>query len=181
MGILSRIFGRQRTDVRDAERVYAALLRQSRNVQFYGEGHVPDTYDGRVDCLTFHMSAVMYRLSELGENGERLSQSIFDVMVDDFDIALREEGLTDTGVSKRIKPIIGHFYARLKDYTESLNDEQATTRLMKTLRSGAMSGCNPEFAEAMSLYLIDFYSSLNRLSLGEIAQAKFEFPSLNQY
>ena len=50
----------------------------------------------------------------------RLSQALYDVMIADFDVALREEGLSDTGVARRIKPLAKMFFSRAKAYADVL-------------------------------------------------------------
>ena len=178
MGILSRIFGKDRPEFKDAERVYAACLKKSRTPEFYGEGKMPDTYEGRVDCLTLHMAPVMKRLNMIDENGKKLSQTIFDAMVDDFDIALRGEGLTDTGVSRRIKPIVAHFYARLKAYNESFGSDNPAAELENALRAGQLSDANKDFVSSLSTYIMSLENTLSEKNVGDIAQVNFEFPEL---
>jgi len=112
MGIFSKLLGRKDPAIEDASRIYSKLMSQSRHPDFYGEGKAPDNYDGRIDVLTLHISAVLETLMKHGQQGERLSQAIFDVMRDDFEVAMREEGLSDTGIKRRIKPMMQLFYTR---------------------------------------------------------------------
>ena len=122
MGLFSKLFGRNRADMKDAALIYQKSMSQSRQPMFYAAGLFMDNYDGRIDCLTFHLTIIMKRLREFGENGTILSQSIFDTLRDDFEVALREEGLSDKGVAKRIKPMVQLFYDRLKAYDAALEE-----------------------------------------------------------
>ena len=106
MGFFSKLLGRKDAAIEDAGRIYSALMRQARQAAFYGKGKAPYNYDGRIDVLTLHIAVVLEVLSKHGQQGERLSQAIFDVMRDDFEIAMREEGLSDTGIKRRIKPCL---------------------------------------------------------------------------
>lgn len=178
MGILARIFGKERPEFKDAERVYAACLKMSRTPEFYGEGKMPDTYEGRVDCLTLHMAPIMRRLNVTDENGKKLSQAIFDAMVDDFDIALRGEGLTDTGVSRRIKPIVAHFYSRLKVYNESFGNDNPTAELENALRAGELSEADTDYISRLTTYIMELEKTLGDKNVGDIARMNFEFPEL---
>ncbi|MGJ8564114.1 MAG: ubiquinol-cytochrome C chaperone family protein [Alphaproteobacteria bacterium] len=176
MGMLSRIFGKARPQVRDATRLYERLMAQSRQPEFYGEGNMPDSYDGRVEVLTLHMSFVMKALSTHGESGKRLSQALFDTMVDDFDIALREEGLTDSGVKRRIKPIVSLFYARLRAFTDS----QDVNALQEAISKGHAKKIETESLDTFSYKLAQYASTydvhLSGQTLADLAQAKFKFP-----
>jgi len=182
MGFLSRIFGGQPAQILDAERIYQTLLKQSRSTEFYGAGRVPDTYDGRVDFLTLHLAPVFqvlrkYEDSSHSKNGVLLSQAIFDVMRDDFDIALREEGLSDKGVSRRIKPIIELFYTRLKVYDDALTETDSLGAFQTALAAGLLKDSPKAFIDHIAQYTLDFSARLQGRSLSDIAKAKFEFNS----
>jgi cytochrome b pre-mRNA-processing protein 3 len=182
MGIFSRIFGRSDNAKRDAEVLYRALMRQARNTEFYGEGRFPDNYDGRIDVLTLHVAPVFEALRRFDDNGERLSQAIFDYMKDDFEIALREEGLSDTGVAKRIKPMIRLFYTRVKAYSEAF-EGGSVSDVAAALYSGSEETENislsPQFRERLDTYVAGFRKVLATQALGGIAKTEFKCPPLN--
>ncbi len=172
MGVFSKIFGRNRADQKDAMRIYRAVMEQSRRPEFFGDGRFPDNYDGRIDLLTLNLSVIMKRLRDFGDNGKLLSQAIYDNMRDDFEISLREEGLSDTGVAKRIKPMIRLFYDRLKTYDSAIGTDEFSDVISEKL------GLEPvaSFVSPLSAYVDHFFKHLQSLELGEIAQAKFTFP-----
>jgi len=161
MGLLSGLFGRNRADMKDAAQIYEKVMAQSRRPEFFGDGRFPDSYDGRIDLLTFNLSLIMKRLREFGKNGQ---------------ILLREEGLSDKGVAKRIKPMIQLFYDRLKKYDAAVDEGTMVTILTESLGGEDMS----VFADSVSLYGQRFFDSLSDLSLGEIARTKFIFPTLEK-
>ena len=184
MKFLKRLFGREDAATKDARRIYAKLMSQSRLPMFYSEGRFADNYDGRIDVLTLHIAAVLSNLNRFGENGERLGQALFDEMKDDFEIALREEALSDGSVKKRIQPMISLFYDRVKKYAEALNqtDTKAALDLVfaETLDASAdeaeVEVVASIFKNQISSYLLDFDASLSSCSLGQIAMTEFVFP-----
>lgn len=176
MGLLSKFFTRKSPQLRDAEAIYAKLLAQSRNPRFYGPGRVADNYDGRIDFLTLHIAPVLHVLRRHGKNGKALSQAIFDVMRDDFDIALREEGISDTGVSRRIKPMMQLFYTRLKSYTDALMGASPEAALADTFKAELLPDQDVAFKLTLARYVKTFHADILAKSLGDIAQANFEFP-----
>lgn len=175
-GWLDKITGRDRSEIRDAKRLYQALMTQSRKPEFYGEDRVPDSYDGRIDCLTLHMAIVMHRLNDFGDQGARLSQALYDVMIDDFDAALREEALADTGVSRRIKPIARLFFTRAKTYAESLDVNKAAPAGM--FKNGPISEADDSFKTSLTTYAASFSKTLQDSALGEIGMVSFTFPEV---
>ncbi len=186
MNFLHRIFRREDAAKTDARRVYAKLMAQSRTPDFYGAGRFEDSYDGRIDVLTLHIAAVLSNLNRFGENGERLGQALFDEMKDDFEIALREEALSDASVKKRIQPMISLFYDRVKKYAEALNQDDKIQALdvvfAETLNAAgnapAFGEDAPHFQNRMAAYLLAYDDILAPLSLGQIALTEFHFPQI---
>ncbi len=198
MGLLSKFFGQSDAAKTDARRIYRIIMEQSRKAVFYGDGRISDNYDGRIDVLTLHMACILKALNQHGEQGSRLGQALFDEMKDDFEVALRELGISDTGVAKRIKPMISHFYARVKIYTEALllkpdtvgsdtlnsdtinsdygNDSQALSAAFDSLSGVEDNPLAPAFKSRIISYTQIFSESLDKKTLGQIALCDFDFP-----
>ena len=171
-GIFSRLRGKKDTALIDARRIYARLMREARNPVFFGEGKIADNYDGRIDLLTLHLSVVLAALQRHGTQGERLSQALYDVMRDDFEIAMREEGLSDTGIKRRIKPIMQLFFTRIKTYVEALQNQ---SDLKPIFSEGILSGGSLQVIATLDKHITQFATDLSEKSLGEIALAEFSF------
>jgi len=172
VGFLSKLFGREDAARKDASRIYSLMLSQARRPEFYGENKVPDNYDGRIDLLTLHLGVAIRALNTHGEQGKRLAQALYEVMRDDWDIALREEGMSDTGVVKRIKPMIRLFYTRIKAYTEGIDAGSIEEALM----GGMLEDTDGRFAPVLSAYGLSAAQALDGKSLGEIALTEFSLP-----
>ena len=179
MGFLSKIFGKKDAAFEDASRIYTKLMSQARRVEFYGENSAPDNYDGRIDVLTLHIAALLSALNKFGQPGERLGQALFDEMKDDFEIALREEGISDTGVKKRIKPMIALFYTRVKIYAEALHGNNPAEGLRAAFGS-TLPDESDGFETVLADYLGRFHQNLAPLSLGQIALTEFSFPEVGK-
>ena len=178
---LSRIKKAPRQEIVDARRVYQKVMQQSRNPAFYGSGLAPDSYDGRMEVLCLHLGLINNALRGKGDMAERLGQAVYDVMVDDFDVALREEGLSDTGVSRRIKPLAKMFLERAREYAAALDENGVDSisfvhaiekHMVSDLEEGAKASFN------IGSYAQRFVKNLESCSLGDIAQAEFEFPKI---
>ncbi len=182
MKLLKKIFGGEDAAVTDARRIYAVLMKQSRSAAFYGAGRFNDNYDGRIEVLTLHISAILSNLNRFGQNGERLGQALFDEMKDDFEIALREEALSDASVKKQIQPMISLFYDRVKRYAEALHQSDPSASLtdafLETLGNDESEGAGQAFSKRIAGYLLAFDTNLSNLTLGQIAMTEFKFPSV---
>lgn len=172
-GFFTQLFGQKDTAAKDAKRIYTKLMAQARNPMFFGDGKVPDNYDGRIDLLTLNIAIILNALNNFDQQGERLSQAIYDVMRDDFEVAMREEGLSDTGIKRRIKPMMQLFFTRIKIYVETL---EANSDFSPIFSVGLVANGDEDFISYLSAYSVEFSQSLASKSLGEIAMADFSFP-----
>lgn len=118
-------FLRRRQPVDIAGRLYLAVVGQARQPGLYTGLEVPDTLDGRFELLTLHTWLVLRRLGQEGEEGRALGQAVFDLLFDDMDRSLREMGVGDLGVGKRVKAMAQAFYGRVTAYDQALAGAEA--------------------------------------------------------
>ena len=111
--------------------MYQSVMDQARQPVFYADWGVPDTIEGRFDMLITHAVLALRRLkivdpSRAEEAADR-SQSLTDVLFKDLDRALRETGVGDVSVPKKMNKLASAFYGRGKSYGEALDarDEAA--------------------------------------------------------
>lgn len=105
-----------------ARNLYNGIVSQARLPMFYVECGVPDTPDGRFDLIALHAALILRRLRRDHERTAPLAQALFDLMFADMDQNLREMGVGDLSVGKRIKAMAKAFYGRLAAYDAGLND-----------------------------------------------------------
>ena len=96
-------------------------------------------------------------------------------MKDDFEVALREEALSDAGVKKRITPMISLFYDRVRSYSKILHDGGDEAAMQVVLRESLPDG-DSEFVTGLSEYVLGVQTDLTKLRLGQIALTDFSFP-----
>lgn len=119
--MLSRFFKKDRTRDR-ARELYRDIILQARKPAFYEAG-VPDTVDGRFDMICLHMFLVMRRLKPEERRTSEFSQALFDVMFKNMDDSLREMGVGDLIVGKRVRKLAEDFYGRINAYDRALNSD----------------------------------------------------------
>lgn len=118
--LISSFFGRRRKPAQTGE-LYSAIVTQARKSDFYSRLDVPDTLDGRFDMIILHAFLVMRRLGRIGAEGRALSQALFDLLFADMDNSLREIGVGDLSVGKKVKVMAQAFYGRVEAYEAGLN------------------------------------------------------------
>ena len=109
-----------------AHRLYIALVSQSRQPFFYSKADVADTIDGRFDMILLHLFFITQRLRAIETpEAEALNQDLVDTFVSDMDRSLREMGVGDTGIKRRVKAMGFAMNGRLTTYAESYEDAGA--------------------------------------------------------
>lgn len=130
---LRQIF-RPRPEKTAGRQLYAAAVARAREPIFYADWGVPDTPTGRFDLIVLHVFLVMHRLKE-DVAGRPLAQALCDAVVEDMDRNLREMGVGDLSVGKKVKRLMEGFYGRLGAYEEALQtgDEMLISVLKRNL------------------------------------------------
>ncbi|WP_120496620.1 ubiquinol-cytochrome C chaperone family protein [Kiloniella sp. EL199] len=155
--------------------LYACLIEQARHKDFYENHSVPDSLDGRFDMITLHMFLVLHRLKTEKETTESFSQKLFDLMFYDMDLSLREMGVGDVGVGKRVKAMLQGFYGRLAAYEDALQQgekslEDALVRnLYGTIEADQTS------VQYMREYLIGQIECLKEQDIAQIMSGRITF------
>jgi cytochrome b pre-mRNA-processing protein 3 len=107
-----------------ADRILASVMQAARDPALFGDDGAPDTLDGRFEMATAFAVLALLRLKAAPE-ADRVAQVFTDTLFRHFDAGLREAGVGDLSVAKRMKGLAGAFYGRLAAYQASIADEAA--------------------------------------------------------
>ena len=156
---------RKNTATEPVYAVYSAIVAQSRQPRFYAEWGVPDTVTGRFDMISLHMALLFRRLrAETGQQKD-FSQAVFDLFFKDMDRSLREMGVGDLGVPKRIQKMGNIFFGLLAAMNEAMDRNDAMA-LEKVLARNIFGEDSPHVG-ALAQYLL----AEDRLLSGQPAEA----------
>lgn len=137
------------------ERLLAAVAEAARWPELFAEGRIPDTLDGRFEALTLFASEALYRLR--AERGaEPLAQSFVDVLFRYLDAGLRESGVGDLTVPKKMKALAQAFYGRAAAYSAA-EDEDA---LAQALSRNVWNAETAPFAPALARHALAVRAAL---------------------
>lgn len=134
------MFHRRKPDEAFAAALYARTAGDSRVPELFEDCFIPDTLDGRFDSLALHGALMIDRLRR-EPDGEQLAQAFFDAMFRHLDLTLREIGVQDLGVGRRIKIMAEGLHGRALAYRQALAD--GPTPLGEVLRRNAYGGRPP--------------------------------------
>jgi cytochrome b pre-mRNA-processing protein 3 len=100
--------------------LYGAIVAQARHPAFYHHLGVPDKANGRLEMIVLHSVLVLGRMDTEGEALRPLGQALFDHFCSDMDGNLREMGVGDMAVPRKMKAIAEAFYGRKRAYVAAL-------------------------------------------------------------
>lgn len=99
--------------------LYNTVVEHSRNPYFYLHTHVADNLDGRFDLIVLHLVLTLRRLQDIKDPA--FSSELQDRFFRDMDRNLREMGVGDISVPKKIKKMGEAFMGRSKVYSAALD------------------------------------------------------------
>ncbi len=130
------LFSRTPKPVSPARHLYDAIVSRAREQVFHTNFAVADSLDGRFDLLTLHAFAVMDALKPLGPAGGKVGTEFANVIFAGFEDALRQLGVSDMGLGRRIKAMANAFYGRLEAYGSASGEPELAAALLRNLYRG---------------------------------------------
>ena len=126
--MFKRLFGLSRSPNEEiVDSLYDQIVAAARQPRFYADWQVPDTPLGRFEMLSLHMFLFLHRARTGNETISAIAQETVDTFFTDIDHSLRELGIGDVTMPKRMKKLAKMFYGRAQSYTEAIEagDEAA--------------------------------------------------------
>ncbi len=173
-----RHFFERRRRERAASDLYLKLVTQAREPAFYASFGVPDTLEARFDMIVLHAWLLLRRLGTVkSETAKALSQATFNLMFADMDRNLREMGVTDLRVGKRVQRMAEAFYGRASAYDKGLEDggDALSSALTRNLYQGeSVAG---DHLDAMMAYIDKQVAHLGGLADQSLLDGNISFLS----
>ena len=156
------------------EAIYGMIVAQAREPLFYQAMGVSDTVNGRFDMVLLHLWMVLRRLRPV-EGGANLSQALFDHFCGDMDANLRELGVGDLTVPKRMQKFGEAFYGRAAAYDSAL--DAGGEPLAQALCKNILDGRDIGHARQLAAYANAVIAALAGLDDTAVANGSWRFPS----
>jgi cytochrome b pre-mRNA-processing protein 3 len=156
------------------EAIYGMIVTQAREPLFYRNLGVSDTVNGRFDLLILHLWMVMRRLRPMAGGGV-LTQALFDRFCEDMDGNLREMGVGDLTVPKRMQAFGEAFYGRAAAYDLAL--AEGAEPLAQALCKNVLNGGQIENARRLAAYAAAVIADLDTQDDLSLLAASWKFPT----
>lgn len=160
--------------------LYERIVAGARQPAFYAQLGVPDTPLGRFEMLSVHFFLFLHRVRDRQGALQDIAQELTDQFFQDLDHSLREIGIGDMGVPRRMKKFARMFYGRLASYTEAVDagDEAALAEALK--RNIHPDQEKWEGAAPLAAYVIRTAAALQSVSDEELAAGTLRLISFEQ-
>jgi cytochrome b pre-mRNA-processing protein 3 len=154
------------------DRLHGEIVAASRNrVLFTGYG-IEDTVEGRFEAMTLHAALVLRRLNAMAPPGPDMAQDLIDALFRHFEMGLREMGVGDIAIPKRMKTLAEAFVGRGAAYDLALS--RGESELAATLARNVYGHrLNPD---RLLRYVKELNAGLNRASLEAFSSGSVPFP-----
>jgi cytochrome b pre-mRNA-processing protein 3 len=129
--------------------------------------------EGRFESLALHAILALRALRRLPPPADEVARDLTDAVFRDLDASLREMGVGDTVVPKRMKKLAEAFYGRAQAYDPALEAGDAGA-LAETLGRNVMAG--QAQAGALARYTLAADRDLKAADLDTILRQGFGFP-----
>lgn len=107
------------------DRLHGEIMAGARQPVFFVDYGVADHVEGRFEILCLVSTIALRAMSALPEPGPGIAQEVTDSLFAHFDVALREIGVGDVTVPKRMKKMASGYMGRSAAYLAALSDHEA--------------------------------------------------------
>lgn len=178
MSPLTPLFSWRHKDL-GAQKLYGAIVAQARLPVFYQAFGVPDTLEGRFVVLSLNLFAVLHRLKADGGEAQALAQELIDQFSADMETVLREIGVGDISIPKKVRRLAASSAGLLQSYEEAFagGDGGFASAIAEAL---PLDGSVAEAAgERLAHYVKGVVRQLGNQSLSAFQTGKVEFPEIS--
>jgi cytochrome b pre-mRNA-processing protein 3 len=167
-------FGRPRHETA-VRAVYEAIVAAARHPRLYAGYGVPDTLDGRYDMIVLHAVLALQRLKSAGSERSQFSQRLTDYLFADMDRSLRELGVGDLSVGKKVRRMAEVFYGRARAYVPGLEARSRDLLAAALARNVFPDGAELGDAERLADYALSAHERLRQIATGRIIAGHIDF------
>lgn len=158
------------------EAIYGMIVAQAREPAFYKTLGVQDSVNGRFEMIVLHLWLVL-RQARLQSDNTAFGQALFDYFCSDMDANLREMGVGDLIVPKRMQKFGEAFYGRAAAYDRAMADETNPHEAMaKALCRNVLNGFGLDKARQLEAYVGNAATTLARVDASALRSGHWRFP-----
>jgi cytochrome b pre-mRNA-processing protein 3 len=176
--MFKRIFGSGMAANREiTNALYEQIVAAARQPLLYAEWNVPDTPLGRFEMIGLHMFLVLHRLRGEAAEGRDVAQNLTDMFFTDVEHSIRELGIGDLGVPKRMKKLARMFYGRAVSYGAAIDGDDRAELAAALSRNVRPEDALWPQAHELAGYALAAYRGLADQPLSGLLSGRIAFPA----
>lgn len=158
------------------EFLYPKIVEKARQPRFYLDCAVPDTVEGRFEMILLHLAIVFHRFRDGSEADKSVAQKVVEAFFNDMDRSLREMGIGDISVPKKMKKLGQAYNGRLIAYHRAIDtgdaDDFARIVIRNVMARDEASETDGERAGAAAIaaYAFATVNLLGDASIGDLIE-----------
>jgi len=154
--------------------LYNTLLTLSRNIFFYKRIGLEDSFETRIYLMFIHFSILMIIFKK---KGKKFDQKLYDIFFNKIEYNLREIGIGDVTVNKKMKEFNKILYDILLKIDDKKNDDNYF-KINKNLILNyfdILNKVNISKYTEFEAYLVKFFNFCFELSLDNMIEDMYKF------
>ena len=151
-------------------RLHAEVVAAAREPLLFTDYGIADDLDGRFESMALHAVLVLRRLKQWPPPGPDMAQDLADVIFRHFDRGLRELGIGDISVPRRMRDLAEAFLGRANTYDAALNQPgdvrlaALAAALSRNVYAGRQDG------KQLAAYVMRLDATLQQMPLAEFLE-----------
>ena len=161
--------------------IYKKIVSHSRNKIFYTDFKVPDTIDGRFDLIVLHLFFIHSVLFRKETRKNDIYNHLLDIMYKDFDSNLREIGVGDLSVGKKIYQMSEAVAGRINAYNNSKDNKELIYKTLSRNIYGLKKNIDKKTKSIMVQYFLINLKNIKSKNLSDIKENSDIFFDLEEF
>ena len=144
---------------------------------------MPDTIDGRFELIVLHFFLLERRLDKKIKKDQLIYKELLEIIYKDFDMSLREMGVGDLSVGKKIFHMTEAFSGRLFAYRKFSNKKKLDIMSATIRRNiyGTAKNIDDKYIKIIKLYIVDSMNFIDKIKIEKVSENSAIFLNLNRY
>ena len=170
---------RRNVHIDTATELYGRLVALARSRPFYADLGVPDSPEGRLELLMLHVVLMLRRLGREGDAAAPVARALSERFVTDMDDCLREMGVGDVAVARKVKKAAAALMDRMRDYSAVLATGD-NVGLAKLIAAHVTRADEPTSSSATTIaaYTMEMEAALTAAPLDALIAGTATLPTL---
>ncbi len=148
--------------------LYVSAVAQARLPALYAKFGAPDTVEGRFELYSLHIYLILARLKDQGSRAAEIAQALFDIYIQALDDALREMGVGDHSIARKMRKLGEAFYGRIRSFDQAMASAPDLAPLAVVLARTVLADQPASDASQLAAYAVGQRDHLAAQSLDDL-------------